>query len=101
MQLRGVVYHQIILNANFELFLFLRKSKTAFYFKVRFCYMQDCSFDSLLQGLFAKPFFLGDEYIVYYIQGLTSPYYGCARGYNSLFTCYYYMGISSNVKFSI
>lgn len=30
-------------------------------------------FDSLLQGLFAKPFFLGDEYIVYYIQGLTSP----------------------------
>ena len=23
--------------------------------------------------LFAKPFFLGDEYIVYYIQGLTSP----------------------------
>lgn len=73
MQLRGVVYHQIILNANFELFLFLRKSKTAFYFKVRFCYMQDCSFDSLLQGLFAKPFFLGDEYIVYYIQGLTSP----------------------------
>lgn len=39
MQLRGVVYHQIILNANFELFLFLRKSKTAFYFKVRFCYI--------------------------------------------------------------
>lgn len=33
----------------------------------------DCSFDSLLQWLFAKPFFLGDEYIVYYIQGLTSP----------------------------
>ena len=30
-------------------------------------------FGSLLQGLFAKPFFLGDEYIVYYIQGLTSP----------------------------
>ena len=30
-------------------------------------------FNSLLQGLFAKPFFLGDEYIVYYIQGLTSP----------------------------
>lgn len=30
-------------------------------------------FDSLLHGLFAKPFFLGDEYIVYYIQGLTSP----------------------------
>ena len=26
-----------------------------------------------MQGLFAKPFFLGDEYIVYYIQGLTSP----------------------------
>lgn len=25
------------------------------------------------QGLCAKPFFLGDEYIVYYIQGLTSP----------------------------
>ena len=23
--------------------------------------------------LFAEPFFLGDEYIVYYIQGLTSP----------------------------
>ena len=23
--------------------------------------------------LFAKPFFLGDEYMVYYIQGLTSP----------------------------
>ena len=32
-----------------------------------------CSFDSLLKVLFAKPFFLGDEYIVYYIQGLTSP----------------------------
>ena len=29
--------------------------------------------DSLLRGLFAEPFFLGDEYIVYYIQGLTSP----------------------------
>jgi len=33
----------------------------------------DFSFDSLLRGFFAEPFFLGDEYIVYYIQGLTSP----------------------------
>ncbi len=26
-----------------------------------------------IAGVDAKPFFLGDEYIVYYIQGLTSP----------------------------
>ena len=48
-----------------------------------------------------EAFFLGDEYIVYYIQGVDIPHYGCARGYNYLFTCYYYMGNSSNVKFSI
>lgn len=30
-------------------------------------------FDILFHWLFANSFFLGDEYIVYYIQGLTSP----------------------------
>lgn len=30
-------------------------------------------FRQSIAGVDAKPFFLGDEYIVYYIQGLTSP----------------------------
>lgn len=44
------------------------------FFDFRFVFaIYGLHFDSLLQWLFAKPFFLGDEYIVYYIQGLTSP----------------------------
>ena len=48
--------------------------KIRLFFDLRFVFaIYGLHFDSLLQGLFAKPFFLGDEYIVYYIQGLTSP----------------------------
>ena len=80
MQLRGVVYHQIILNV-------LERNYRAFCINFRFCgkvslylslrhvfaiYRLQLSLD-YHQGLCAKPFFLGDEYIVYYIQGLTSP----------------------------
>lgn len=76
MQLRGIVYHQIILNAlerKFRAILFFC-GKVRLYSILRFVFaIYGLHFDSLLQGLFAKPFFLGDEYIVYYIQGLTSP----------------------------
>ena len=61
----------------------------------------DCSFDSLLQLLFAKPFFLGDEYIVYYIQGLTSPTTAareCTMVYLRVIIIWEF---ASNVKFSI
>lgn len=44
-----------------------------FEFKIRFCYIKIAVLLDYRQGLCAKPFFLGDEYIVYYIQGLTSP----------------------------
>ena len=80
MQLCGIVYHQSILNV-------LELNYRAFCINLRFCgkvfvfsslryvfaiYGLQFSLD-YRQGLCAKPFFLGDEYIVYYIQGLTSP----------------------------
>nr|DAG84680.1 MAG TPA: hypothetical protein [Caudoviricetes sp.] len=80
MQLCGIVYHQSILNVlelNYRAFCinfyFLRKSKTIFGFKTRFCYIQIAVFTKLSSGVVCEAFFLGDEYIVYYIQGLTSP----------------------------
>jgi hypothetical protein len=76
MQLRGIVYHQIILNALERKFraIFVFCGKVRLLSTLMFVFaIYGLHFDSLLQELFAKPFFLGDEYIVYYIQGLTSP----------------------------
>lgn len=44
-----------------------------FEFKMRFCYIWITVFARLSLGVVCEAFFLGDEYIVYYIQGLTSP----------------------------
>ena len=44
-----------------------------FEFKVRFAMCRLQFFDRLSSGVVCEAFFLGDEYIVYYIQGLTSP----------------------------
>lgn len=80
MQLRVIVYHQSILNVlelNYRAFYinfhFLRKSKVVFGFNVCFCYLYITVFTRLSLVVVCEAFFLGDEYIVYYIQGLTSP----------------------------
>lgn len=79
MQLCGIVYHQSILNV---LGLNYRAFCTCFYFCGKVILFSDLRFIYAIYGLQlrhsiagidAKPFFLGDEYIVYYIQGLTSP----------------------------
>lgn len=44
-----------------------------FEFKIRFCYIKITVFTRLSLEVVCEAFFLGDEYIVYYIQGLTSP----------------------------
>ena len=53
-------------------FLFLRKIRL--YLSLRHVFaIYGLRFRQSIAGVDAKPFFLGDEYIVYYIQGLTSP----------------------------
>lgn len=51
--------------------------------------------------LFAEPFFLGDEYIVYYIQGLTSPTTAAREGTMVYLRVIIIWEFASNVKFSI
>lgn len=52
---------------------FLRENKVIFEFNIYFCYIHIAVFTRLSLVVVCEAFFLGDEYIVYYIQGLTSP----------------------------
>ena len=80
MQLCGIVYRHRILNVlelNYRAFCinFRFCGKVRLYLSLRHLFaIYGLQFpQDYRQGLCAKPFFLGDEYIVYYIQGLTSP----------------------------
>lgn len=79
MQLCGIIYRHRILNVleyNFRVICvyFRFCGKIRLFFDLRFVYaiyrLQFCMI--LIWGC-CEAFFLGDEYIVYYIQGLTSP----------------------------
>ena len=91
---------RIQFSSYLRLFSFLRKNKVVLWFKVRFCYIRIAVLCDIDMGLMRSILLRGWVYSLLY-TGVDIPYYGCARGYNGLFTCYYYMGIAPNVKFSI
>lgn len=88
MQLCGIVYYQSILNVlelNYRVFCinfrFLRKGKSIFEFKTRFCYIKIAVITRLSSWVVCEAFLLrGWVYSLLY-TGVDIPYYGCARGY--------------------
>ena len=91
---------RIQFSSYLRLFSFFAENKVVLWFNVRFCYIRIAVLCDIDMGLMRSILLRGWVYSLLY-TGVDIPYYGCARGYNGLFTCYYYMGIASNVKFSI
>lgn len=71
---------RIQFSSYLRLFSFFAEKQGCSLILGSFLLYTDCSFVWYWYGVDAKPFFLGDEYIVYYIQGLTSPTTAARKG---------------------